>query len=212
MISSAAIIGEQVAHGSGCRFEDFVVVGRYTSHDVNKDMTTSLGRDCIIRSHSIIYAGNVIGDRFKTGHHVVIRDHNRIGHDVSVGSLSNVEHHVVIGDGVRIHSQTFIPEFCELAAGAWIGPGVRLTNAKYPNSTDAKSNLAGVYVGERAVIGASAVILPGVQIGDRALIGAGSVVTKNVYAEAVVSGNPATVICMVDELPPQGDQDEKPYA
>lgn len=41
--------------------------------------------------------------------------------------------------------------------------------------------------------------MPGVTIGDNALVAAGSVVTKSVPAGVVVGGNPAKIICTVDE-------------
>ena len=49
-------------------------------------------------------------------------------------------------------------------------------------------------IGAECFIGARAFILPGVTIGSRALIGACSVVTKDVPANVVVGGNPASVI------------------
>jgi acetyltransferase-like isoleucine patch superfamily enzyme len=55
-----------------------------------------------------------------------------------------------------------------------------------------------VHIGRNAWIGARAVILPGVTIGENAIVGAGSVVTKNVPANAVVVGDPAHVIKMLD--------------
>ena len=48
-----------------------------------------------------------------------------------------------------------------------------------------------VVVGERAMIGAGAVILPGVRIGADATVGANSVVTRDVPAGATVAGVPA---------------------
>ena len=47
------------------------------------------------------------------------------------------------------------------------------------------------YVKKGASIGSGAVILGGITIGERALIGAGAVVTKDVPADAVVAGVPA---------------------
>ena len=47
-------------------------------------------------------------------------------------------------------------------------------------------------------IGAGATILPGVSVGKHAIVGAGSVVTKDVPDYAVVVGNPAKVIRMLD--------------
>ena len=52
---------------------------------------------------------------------------------------------------------------------------------------------------EGASIGANATILPGIIIGKYAFIGAGSVVTKNVPDYAVMAGNPAKQISIIDE-------------
>ncbi len=92
----------------------------------------------MIRSHTVIYAGNTIGRNFQTGNKVNIRESNRIGDNVSVGTLSVIEHHVEIADNVRIHTQVFMPEFSVLEEGCWIGPNVVLTNAKYPLSPGVK--------------------------------------------------------------------------
>ena len=57
-----------------------------------------------------------------------------------------------------------------------------------------------VVVGDYAYIGSHSIILPGVTIGECALVAAGSVVTKSVPSGAVVGGNPAKVICTVDDF------------
>ncbi|MDO8481305.1 MAG: acyltransferase [Nanoarchaeota archaeon] len=165
---------------------------------------TILGDDSHIRSHTVLYAGNVIGKRFQTGHGALIREENTIGDDVSVGSHSVVEHHVKIGKGVRIHSQAFVPEFSVLKEGCWIGPNVVLTNALYPKSKDAKKNLKGVVVEENAKIGANSTVLPGVVIGKNSLVGAGSVVVRDVPPNTVVVGSPARVIKKISELKAYG--------
>ncbi|MEY8687208.1 DapH/DapD/GlmU-related protein [Bacteroides sp. AN502(2024)] len=56
-----------------------------------------------------------------------------------------------------------------------------------------------VVIGNYVYIGSNALIMPGVTIGDNALIAAGSVVTKSVPPRMVVAGNPAKVICTIDE-------------
>ena len=48
-------------------------------------------------------------------------------------------------------------------------------------------------------IGSRTVILPGVEIGPRTIVGAGSVVNKSLPPDTVCSGNPAKVICSLDE-------------
>ena len=56
-----------------------------------------------------------------------------------------------------------------------------------------------VLIKEGAWIGAAATILPGVTVGKYAIVGADSVVTKNVPDYAVVVGNPAKVVKVLDK-------------
>jgi acetyltransferase-like isoleucine patch superfamily enzyme len=160
-----------------------------------------IGRGAVLRSHTVIYAGNRIGENFQTGNKVNIRESNEIGNNVSIGTMSVIEHHIRIGNGVRMHSQVFVPEFTVIEDDAWLGPNVVLTNAKYPLSPGVKETLAGPIVRKGAKIGANSTILPGIVIGANSLVGAGSVITKDVPDNAVVAGNPARLIKMIDALP-----------
>ncbi|MGD9765250.1 MAG: acyltransferase, partial [Candidatus Binatia bacterium] len=148
---------------------EFVVLGAPPRGCAPGALETAIGRRAVIRSHTVIYAGNVIGDDFETGHGVLIRELNRIGRGVSIGSHTIVEHHVEIGDRVRIHSNAFVPEFSVLEADVWIGPGTVLTNARYPRSARAKDELRGPHLETGAIIGAHVTLLPGVRIGAGAV-------------------------------------------
>jgi acetyltransferase-like isoleucine patch superfamily enzyme len=180
---------------------DFVIIGEYlpvSSDDICPP--TYIGKKPVIRSHTVIYAGNIIGDYFQTGHGVLIRENNRIGSHVSIGSHSNIEHDVQIGNHVRIHSNVFIPEYSILDDDCWVGPGVIFANAKYPRSKNVKNELIGPRIKTGAIIGAGAIIMPGITIGERALVGAGSVVTKDVLDGVVVVGNPARIVKKILDL------------
>ena len=190
-----------VTIGPGAQIGEFVVIGEPPRGRQPGELPTVIGADAVIRSHTVIYAGNEIGRNFQTGNKVNVRESNHIGDNVSIGTLSVVEHHVHIGNDVRIHTQAFIPEFAVLEDGCWIGPNVVLTNAKYPLSPGVKESLAGPVVRKGAKIGANATLLPGVEVGENAIVGAGSVVVRNVPAGAVVVGNPARVINDVSKLP-----------
>jgi len=190
-----------VTLGAGTTVEDFCIVGTPPRGAKDGELPTTIGDDSVIRSHTVIYAGNVIGAHFQTGNKVNIRESNRIGNNVSIGTLSVIEHHVDIADNVRIHTQVFIPEFSILEEGCWVGPNVVFTNAKYPLSPGVKDSLVGPIIKKGAKIGANSTILPGVVIGENALVGAGSVVAKDVPAGAVVVGNPARTIRNISELP-----------
>ena len=187
--------------GRNAVIEDFVIIGTPPRGKKAGELKTVIGENAVIRSHTVIYAGNKIGDNFQTGHHVLVREDNVIGNDVSIGTSSVVEHHVRIGNGVRIHTSAFVPETSILEDGCWLGPHVVITNALYPLSPNVKKELRGATVKKNAKVGANATLLPGITVGENSLVGAGAVVTKDVPANSVVVGNPALPINTVDKLP-----------
>jgi len=190
MISERAVIHEGVELGTGCIVEDFVIIGAPIK-GMEEQPKTIIGDNAVIRSHTVIYAGNRIGDGFQTGNKANIRELNEIGDNVSIGTLSVVEHHVKIGDGARIHSQVFIPEYTVLKERAWLGPNVVLTNARYPQTRYTKDELKGPVIEEGAKVGANSTLLPGIVIGKNSLIGAGSVVTKDAVPMGTYFGSPS---------------------
>jgi acetyltransferase-like isoleucine patch superfamily enzyme len=210
-IHPTAIVYDGVSLGAGTIVGAYAIVGE-PPHDKNPgEIETLIGENSNIRSHSVIYAGNTIGDGFQTGHKANIRELNTIGSRVSIGTHSIVEHHVEIRDGVRIHSNVFIPEFSILEEGAWIGPNVVFTNVMHPLCPDAKNCLKGPRIESYAKIGANSTLTPGVIIGEMALVGAASVVVNDVEPHSVVAGNPAKKIKMINDLGCKYNIRDAPY-
>jgi acetyltransferase-like isoleucine patch superfamily enzyme len=191
-------IYKNVEIGEKAEIGDYVIIGKPPKGKTDGELKTIIGDNAVIRSHTVIYAGNKIGDNFQTGHHVIIRENNNIGNSVSIGSGSDVEYEVEIEDQVRVHSQAFIPEHSILRKGCWIGPNVVLTNARYPGSEGVKSRLNGPELKENVKVGANSTILPAIKVERNSLIGAGSVVTKDVAENIIVAGNPAKKINDLD--------------
>src|SRR3989338_3327117 len=95
---------KNVKLGKQCEIGDFAVIGVPPRGKREGELKTVIGDGAVIRSHTVIYAGNKIGKNFQTGHGTMLREENQIGDNVSIGTQSIIEHHVKIGSGARIHS------------------------------------------------------------------------------------------------------------
>jgi len=56
-----------------------------------------------------------------------------------------------------------------------------------------------VRIGDNVFLGVNCVVLQGVTIGDNVILGAGSVVTRDIPSNSVAVGNPARVLCSIEE-------------
>lgn len=86
---------------------------------------------------------------------------------------------------------------CQLTHGCKIFThgGCNVLRDKYPNF----DVFGKVVIGNWVYIGTNALIMPGVSIGDNVLVAAGSVVTKSIPNNVVVAGNPAKIVCSIDD-------------
>ena len=123
----------------------------------------------------------------------------RIGADVNICDHVFVENDVVIGDRVTVKCGVQLWDGIRLADDVFVGPNVTFTNDAFPRSKQYPDVFATTFVERGASIGGGAVILPGVRIGTGAMVGAGAVVTSDVPANAVVVGNPATIVRYVED-------------
>jgi UDP-2-acetamido-3-amino-2,3-dideoxy-glucuronate N-acetyltransferase len=125
-----------------------------------------------------------------------------IGDNTKVGAFVEVQKNASIGKNCKISSHTFICEGVTIEDGVFIGHGVTFINDRYPRATTAAGELQTeadwavetTLVKKGASIGSGATILAGVTVGEKAIVGAGSVVTRNVPPNAVVAGNPARIM------------------
>ena len=138
--------------------------------------TVTFGEGCQVWQYATVCEDTVIGN------HVVI------GSGVWIGK------HVEIGSYTRIQHGAFVPNNTKIGAHVFLGPNSTLTDDKYPRAGNA------FYVPEPPIlkdycsIGAGAVILPGVTVGEKAMVGAGAVVSQDVRPFTTVAGVPARIL------------------
>jgi UDP-2-acetamido-3-amino-2,3-dideoxy-glucuronate N-acetyltransferase len=121
----------------------------------------------------------------------------RIGADCNICDHTYIEGSVIVGDRVTIKSGVYLWDGLRVEDDAFLGPNATFTNDPFPRSKQA-FECPTTTIRRGASIGAGAIILPGLTVGEGAMVGAGAVVTKDVPDYAVVAGNPARVLRMLD--------------
>lgn len=125
-----------------------------------------------------------------------------VGDNSRIGAFVEVQKGVRIGKNCKISSHTFICEGVTIEDNVFIGHNVTFINDLYPQATTAEGKLqteadwecVPILVMKGASIGSSATLLAGITVGENAIVGAGSVVTRDVPSNAIVAGNPAKVL------------------
>ena len=125
-----------------------------------------------------------------------------IGDESKIGTFVEIQKGVHIGRRVKVSSHTFICEGVTIEDDVFIGHGVMFINDRYPRAVNESGQLQAdgdwecipTLVKRGASIGSNATILCGVTIGERAIVGAGAVVTHDVPPYTVVAGNPARIL------------------
>jgi len=125
-----------------------------------------------------------------------------IGDQSKIGAFVEIQRGARIGRRVKVSSHTFICEGVTIEDDVFIGHGVCFINDRYPRATTSDGRpqtaadweLIPTLVRQGASIGSGATILCGVTVGERAIVGAGAVVTHDVPPDTIVAGVPARVL------------------
>lgn len=148
-------------------------------HSLADVQSQDIGEGTSIWQFCVVFAGARIGANCNICAQVLIES------DVVIGDNATIKSGVQLWDGVRIEDNVFI------------GPNVTFANDPFPRSKIYPNQFLKTTIKAGASIGANATILPGITIGEKAMVGAGAVVTKDVPAGVVVIGNPAKIVRQV---------------
>lgn len=142
-------------------------------HPTADVQSKSIGKDTQIWQYCVILPNATIGENCKINFNVFIEN------DVNIGNRVTIKPGVCIWDGVSLEDDVFV------------GPNAVFTNDLLPRSNNKDWKLQRTIVKKGASIGANATILAGITIGEYAMIGAGSVVTCDIPPYTLWYGNPA---------------------
>ena len=125
-----------------------------------------------------------------------------VGDGTSIGAFVEIQKGATIGKQCKIQSHSFICEGVTIEDEVFVGHGVNFINDLFPRATaqdgrrqtERDWQVVPTLVKRGASVGSGAVLLAGIVVGERAVVGAGAVVTNDVPADAIVAGNPARVI------------------
>ena len=120
------------------------------------------------------------------------------GRDCSIGALAHIGRDVNIGNRCRIQGGAYISDGSNIGDEVFIGPNSTILNDRHPPSGDS-ALWKPVSVSDGAVIGGGATVVAGVNIGRGAVIAAGATATRDVPADEVWGGVPATYMMRRDE-------------
>lgn len=200
IVSDEAKIGLDVEIGPFTVIHDNVIIGdgsKIGSHcemgiktPLGDGSPLIIGKNSLIRSHSVFYESSILGDNLTTGHRVTVRENTKSGNSFQIGTLSEIQGDCEIGDYVRFQSNIFVGKKTKIGNYVWVLPYVVFTNDPTPPS----NQMIGCVIEDFASIAAASVVLPGVNVGHHSLVAAQACVTKDVPPHMVVAGVPAKVV------------------
>ena len=125
----------------------------------------------------------------------------KVGDHTRIGAFVEVQRGAAIGRHCKISSHTFVCAGVTIGDAVFIGHGVMFINDRIPRATtdgeiqtEKDWKVVPTKVCRGASIGSGAAILCGITVGERALVGAGAVVTRDVPADTIVAGVPARLL------------------
>jgi acetyltransferase-like isoleucine patch superfamily enzyme len=144
----------------------------------------------------------VLGERVAIFHPDLVNLYGcRIGDDTKIGSFVEIQKNAQVGSRCKISSHTFICEGVTIEDEVFVGHGVMFINDPHPRATsdgqlqtEADWAVVPTFVHRGASIGSGATIMCGITIGEKAMVGAGAVVTRDVAPGETVVGVPARVV------------------
>jgi UDP-3-O-[3-hydroxymyristoyl] glucosamine N-acyltransferase len=192
-IGPGTIVYGDVEIGDGARIGEHCVLGVRGPEPWSPLI---IGKESVIRSHSVVYSASRFGDRLETGHHVVIRERTIAGDNLRIGNFCDIEGDCSFGDYCRMHGYAHVGKGTKVGNFVWLFSLTTATNDPLPPSMVSKP----VNIADGAVVCVGATLMPGTSIGMGAFVSAGAHAHGDIPAGAVVAGLDGKIVSHVSTL------------
>ncbi|KKG17791.1 hypothetical protein EO98_11685 [Methanosarcina sp. 2.H.T.1A.6] len=146
-----------------------------------------LGDNVFVAPGALINVNKVtIGESSHLGYQCLL-----VGESLKIGSRCNISNRTFIECSF---SPIIIEDEVTIGASAMVSSH----DGSYKQTHGLEMKAAPISIRRKSFIGNNAIVLSGIEIGEKAIVGAGAVVTKNVESMVVVCGVPAKVIKIAD--------------
>jgi UDP-2-acetamido-3-amino-2,3-dideoxy-glucuronate N-acetyltransferase len=199
ILGNNVVVHDHVYVGRGTVVNDNAVLGRspqvagIIQRTPARDLPRlEIGKHCSIGANVVLYIGSTIGDDTLIGDLTSIREECKIGNHVVIGRGVMLNYHIEIRDRARLMDTSHFGGDAIIEEDAFVGPHVCTAN---DNTVGLRLGVTrqGPHICRGASIGIGVILLAGVTIGEQAIVGAGALVTKDVPARKIAVGMPAKV-------------------
>jgi len=191
-IGANVVIHAGARVGDGCTLQDGAVVGKPPqlgprSRTGGPRGATLIEPGATVCCHAVVCAGARLAEGAIVGDGAFVRERVELGRGSVVGAGSAIGPGVVIGARVRVWTNAVLAPGTVVEDEADVAIGAATTSRRWEPGGEPGA----VRIGKGAKIGVYAVVLAGVDVGDGAVVGAGSLVNEDVAPGSVVAGTPA---------------------
>jgi acetyltransferase-like isoleucine patch superfamily enzyme len=203
-IGANVVIHDGVHIGPGARIKNNCVIGETptlapdSNHSVPHNHRTTIGAGVTICNGVVIFAGASIRERTIVGDQTHIREHTTIAEDCMIGRNCSINPWVTFGARSKVNSNSSIPPRMVVEEDVFIGGMVCAASDASMGRVPALAQTP-VTLRRGCRIGTGSALMAGIEVGEEAVVGLGAVVLDDVPPRTKVAGVPARMIGFAED-------------
>jgi UDP-3-O-[3-hydroxymyristoyl] glucosamine N-acyltransferase len=192
VIEEGVVIGDNVEIFTGAYLGKIPKGAGALSREPRFKKSITIGDNCSIGPHAVIYYDVSIGENTLIGDAASIREQCKIGDFCIISRHVTINYNSTIGNRTKIMDASHITGNCQIGDDVFISLHVGMANDNLIGLEGyVEDKIKGPTIHNKVAIGLGAMLMPGVIIGEGAIVAGQSVVNKDVEAWTLVAGFPA---------------------